>query len=204
MQSLGLSGKSDRSDGRLRSIFWPRVENAWDVDYLGQQGFWICFLIAVFQFVFSLLTGNPLLLVVGFLGGLIYFTGGMGVREKCWPAAALIFACYFVDTLYTLLSGMFLNPGGVLRILFLGLLLTNLRATFIASEWRPSAEGEDSPQRFHESLRDKLVDSWPPKLWPRLQIPFYILSGLWLILSLVGLIGVLLMRLGVLPLHGIH
>jgi len=204
MQTLGLSGKSDRSDGRLKSIFWPKVENAWDVDYLGQQGFWICFVIAVFQFVFSLLTGNPLLVVVGLLGGVIYLTGGMGVREKCWPAAAMIFACYFVDTLYTLLSGMFLNPGGVLRILFLGLLLTNLRATFIASEWRPAAEGEDVPQRFNESLRDKLVDSWPPILWPRLQIPFYVLGGLWLILSLLGLFAVLLAKLGFLPLRGVH
>ncbi len=204
MQSLGLSGKSDRSDGRLKSIFWPTVENAWDVDYLGQQGFWICFLIAVFQLGFSLFTGNPLLIALGFLGGLVYFTGGMGVREKCWPAAALIFACYLVDTLYTMLSGLFFTPGGVLRILFLGLLLTNLRATFIASEWRPAAEGEDIPLRFSDSLRDKLVDDWPPKLWPRLQIPFYVLAVLWLILSLLGLIGVMMIRLGILPLHGVQ
>jgi hypothetical protein len=204
MQTLGLSGRDDRSDGRLKSIFWPKVENAWDVDYLGQQGFWICFLIAAFQLLFSLFTGNPLLIVVGVAGGSIYFTGGMGVREKSWPAAAVIFACYFVDTLYTLLSGSFLNPGGVLRVLFLGLLLTNLRATFIASEWRPAAEGEDTPQRFDESLRDKLVDCWPRALWPRLQIPFFVLGALWFVMSLLGLAGVLLIRLGVLPLRGIH
>lgn len=204
MQSLGLSGQSDRSDGRLKSIFWPKVENAWDVDYLGQQGFWICFLIAAFQLGFSLITGNPLLIAVGLFCGLVYLTGGMGVREKCWPAAALIFACYFVDTLYTLLSGLFFTPAGMLRVLFLGLLLTNLRATFIASEWRPAAEGEDIPQRFSDSLRDKLVDSWPPKLWPRLQVPFYALAGLWLIMSLLGLIGLLLIRMRNLPIHGVQ
>jgi hypothetical protein len=103
-----------------------------------------------------------------------------------------------------LLSGSFLNPGGVLRVLFLGLLLTNLRATFIASEWRPAAEGEDTPQRFDESLRDKLVDCWPRALWPRLQIPFFVLGALWFVMSLLGLAGVLLIRLGVLPLRGIH
>jgi hypothetical protein len=145
-----------------------------------------------------------LLLIVGFLGGLIYLTGGMGVREKSWPAAAMIFACYFVDTLYTLLSGMFLNPGGVLRIVFLGLLLTNLRATFIAWEWRPAAEGEDAPVRFNESLRDKLVDAMPPRFWPRLQIPFYLLSTFWLVMSLLGLLAILLTKLGFLPFHGIH
>jgi len=92
----------------------------------------------------------------------------------------------------------------VLRILFLGLLLSNVRATFIASEWRPAAEDEDIPQRFNDSLRDKLVDSWPPKLWPRLQIPFYTLAVLWLILSLLGLVGAMMMRLGILPLHGVQ
>jgi hypothetical protein len=204
MQSLGLSGNSNRSDGWLKSIFWPVVENAWDVDYLGQQGFWICFLIAVFQFGVSLFTGSFLLIVLGFLIGLIYFTGGMGVREKCWPAAALIFACFFVDTLTSMFFGLILSPGGLLRILFLGLLLTNLRATFIASEWKPPAEGEDMPLRFNESLRDKLVDAWPPKLWPRLQIPFYILAVFWLIVSLLGLIVMMMIRLRILTLPGVH
>ena len=198
MQTLGLSQESKRSDGRLKSIFWPTVENAWDVDYLGQQGFWICFLIAVIQFGFSLF------IVMGFFVGLVYFTGGMGVREKCWPAAALIFACYFLETLASMFSGLFFTPGGVVRIILLGLLLTNLRATFIASEWKPATEGEDVPTRFNESLRDKLVDAWPPKLWPRLQVPFYILAVLLLILSMLELFALILMRMGVISLPGVH
>jgi hypothetical protein len=204
MQTLGLSGKNERSDGRLKSLFWPTVANAWDVDYLGQQGFWICFLIAVLLFGFSLVSGSPLLIALGFFGGLLYFTGGMGVREKCWPAAALILACYFVDTLATMLTGPFLTPGQVVRFVVLALLLTNLRATFIASEWKPAAEGHDVPLRFNESLRDKLVDSWPPILWPRLQLPFYILAVLWLLMSLTGLFALILVRLGILSLPGIH
>ncbi|MGA3160483.1 MAG: hypothetical protein ABSC77_04635 [Terracidiphilus sp.] len=204
MQTLGLSQESKRSDGWLKSLFWPTVENAWDVDYLGQQGFWICFLLAVIQFGYSLFTGSPLIILLGFLVGLIYFTGGMGVREKCWPAAALIFACYFLETLASMFSGLFLSPGGVLRILLLALLLTNLRATFIASEWKPAAEGEDTPLRFNESLRDKLVDSWPPKLWPRLQIPFYVLAVLLLILSLLEVIALILIRMKILPFPGVH
>jgi hypothetical protein len=204
MQTLGLSGENERSDGRLKSLFWPTVANAWDVDYLGQQGFWICFLIAVLLFGFSLVSGSPLLIALGFFGGLLYFTGGMGVREKCWPAAALILACYFVDTLATMLTGPFLTPGQVVRFVVLALLLTNLRATFIASEWKPAAEGHDVPLRFNESLRDKLVDSWPPILWPRLQLPFYILAVLWLLMSLTGLFALILVRLGILSLPGIH
>ena len=204
MQTLGLLQESKRSDGRLKSIFWPTVENAWDVDYLGQQGFWICFLLAVIQFGFSLFTGSPLIIVLGLFVGLVYFTGGMGVREKCWPAAALIFTCYFLETLASMFTGLFLTPGGVLRILLLGLLLSNLRATFIASEWRTAAEGEDMPLRFNESLRDKLVDAWPPKLWPRLQVPFYVLAVLLLILSLLELFALILVRMGVISLPGVH
>lgn len=49
MQTLELSGGSKRSDGVPKSIFRPSVENAWDVDYLGRQGFWICLIIAAFH-----------------------------------------------------------------------------------------------------------------------------------------------------------
>jgi hypothetical protein len=82
----------------------------------------------------------------------------------------------------------------------LGLLFSNLRATLIAREWRPVAEGEDRPQRFNESLRDKLVDIWPPKLWPILRIPFFVLGALWCAFSALALVGIALVRLGVLRL----
>lgn len=47
MQILNLSGETRKSDGYLKSHFWPTVEDAWDLDYLLQQGFWICFIIAI-------------------------------------------------------------------------------------------------------------------------------------------------------------
>jgi hypothetical protein len=81
MQSLGLQGETKRSDGRLKSIFWPTVENAWDVDYLGRQGFWICLVIAALQIVFSAASGNPILIAFGAAEALLFFIGGMGVRE---------------------------------------------------------------------------------------------------------------------------
>jgi hypothetical protein len=204
MQTLGLQGESKRSDGRLKSIFWPTVENAWDVDYLGQQGFWLCFLVAVAQLAFSLLTRNLVFIATGAIAGLVYWLGGMGVREKSWPAAAIIFVCYLFDTTSTLATGMFFTPGGLIRIAFLGLLLSNLRATFLASEWRQLAENEDQPMRFSETLRDKLVDVWPAKLWPPLKIPFFVLSSLWLFLSLAGLVFTALFRLGVLHPPRVH
>ena len=102
MQTLGLSGESKCSDSRLKSIFWPAVENAWDVNYLGQQGFWICLIIAVLQALVGMLSGKPLFLAVYLAMALVFVLGGMGVREASWPAAAMVFAIYFSDILYPL------------------------------------------------------------------------------------------------------
>jgi len=195
MQTLGLSGESKRSDGWLKSIFWPTVENAWDVNYLGQQGFWICLIIAIVQALVGVLSGKPILLAVYLAMALVFVFGSMGVREASWPAAAIVFAIFFVDILYTLAIGRF---PGILSILAAGVLLSNVRAAYLASEWRPAREGEDRPTRFSETFRDKLVDLWPAKAWPVLQAPFFALAALMLLLSLVGVGNAFWHRLGVL------
>jgi hypothetical protein len=184
MQTLGLTGETKRSGGFLKSIFWPTVENAWDVDYLGRQGFWICLVIAFFQLVVSLASGNLVAILIGAAAALVFLVGGMGVREANWTAAALVFSVFFVDLLYTMANGRF---PGILTILAAGILLSNIRAAFLASEWRPAAEDEDRPTRFNETFGDKLVDWLPARAWPKLQIPFYAVAALVLVLSLAGL-----------------
>ena len=67
MQTLGLSSDGKRTDGRLKSIFWPTVENAWDVNHLGQQGFWICLVIGVFQLIGTAFIGSSLILILGLI-----------------------------------------------------------------------------------------------------------------------------------------
>jgi hypothetical protein len=179
MQSLNLSGETKKSDGRLKSLFWPTVENAWDVDYLGQQGFWLCFAIAAINLALILMTAFAFhntagRITVMILGGIIFFVfvvGGMGVRESSWPAAAMVFTLYILNQLG---SG---TAPGVLSIIIAGVLLSNVRATFLASRWKPADENEDRPMRFNETLRDKLVDQLPPKLWPVLKFPFFVTSS---------------------------
>jgi hypothetical protein len=184
MQTLNLSGETKKCDGRVKSLFWPTVDNAWDVDYLGQQGFWICLTIGIL--------GAALLVIAAFyspsssvrtstlvVAASVFFVclaGGTGVRESSWPAAAMIFVIYAVNLLG---SG---KVPGVLAIILGAVLLSNVRAAFIASRWKPLAEGEDRPTRFNETFRDKLVDQLPPRLWPLLRIPFFIVSVLLLIL----------------------
>jgi hypothetical protein len=194
MQTLNLSGETRKSDGRLKSLFWPTVDNAWDVDYLGQQGFWICLVIAVISFalmvVAALEVPNPAgrigVLILGAIILFAYIAGGMGVRESSWPAAAMVFTLYAVNQLGS-------GKIGILPIIIGAVLLSNVRATFLASRWTPLAEGEDRPTRFDETFRDKLVDQLPPKIWPKLRIPFFIISGL-LLLFLIYVSLITLMR----------
>jgi hypothetical protein len=199
MQTLGLSGEQKRSDGRLKSIFWPSVENAWDVDSLGRQGFWVCVIVAAFQLGVALFMGSPITIVAGAVSALVFLVGGMGVREASWPAAALIFSIYFVNVLFSMASGQF---PGFLAIIAACILLSNVRGAFLASEWRPAAEDEDRPTRFSETLSDKLADQLPAKAWPVLRFPFFGLAGLVLLLSLAGLCFALLHRFGVYPQGG--
>ena len=194
MQTLNLSGSEKKRDGRLKSLFWPSVENAWDVDYLGQQGFWICLTIGALSLVFIVIAASLVpnsgarivMLALGAVMFFVYLVGGMGVRESSWPAAAMVFAIYVVNQLG---SG---NAPGVLSIIIGAVLLSNVRATFIASRWKPLAEDEDRPTRFSETLRDQLVDQLPPKAWPILKIPFFVAASLilsFLLLSVAGVIN---------------
>src|SRR5258708_5436806 len=61
MQTLGLSESAPRSEGRLKSLFWPSIQTGSDVDYLGAQGYWVCTFAALLSFVFSTASGHPLM-----------------------------------------------------------------------------------------------------------------------------------------------
>jgi hypothetical protein len=199
MQTLGLSGESQHSDGPLKSIFWPAVENAWDVDYLGRQGYLICALIAFVQLIVAVLSGNPTTMVFGVVEAVVFLVGGMGVREANWPTAALVFSIYFAGILCTMATG---KLPGILAVLFAGVLLSNVRAAFLASEWRPAGEDEDRPTRFNDTVSDILADQLPAKAWPVLQVPFYGLATLALAANLAVLGFQLLHRFGILSQAG--
>lgn len=191
MQTLGLSGESKKSDGRLKSLFWPTVENAWDVDYLGQQGFWICLIIGTLNLALIALTTfefhNPaatgVALFLGIVVFFVYVVGGMGVRQSSWPAALFVFIIYVTDQLS---AG---RPPGILSIIIAGVLLSNVRASVLASRWKPTSDDEDQPTRFNKTLRDKLVDQLPPRVWPILKYPFYFMASAVLLILFATIVG---------------
>ncbi len=187
MQSLNLSGNEKKSDGAIKSLLWPTVENAWDVDYLGQQGFWICFVIAIITLAFTAITAfnSPLAgvraitLISGAVESFVYFIGGMGVRQGSSAAAITVFTLYVIDQIAV-------GHIGVISIIIAAVLLSNARATILASRWKPASEDADCPTRFNETLRDRFVDQLPPRAWPILKYPFFALSTILLLLVVAG------------------
>jgi hypothetical protein len=186
MQTLGLSDSSTRTESRLKSLFWPSIQSGADVDYLAVQGFWVCTIVGLVSLAFSTLAHAP---VTGLLVFLLFHLGGVGVREHNPFAAAITLAYYLVDFLVSFIF-LFLNsPGiGVVRIIVIALLLSNLRATWIAGNWKPDSEEAALPPRFGDTFFDKLADRWPAFIWPKVKVLYYIFSVGYLALIVAGLI----------------
>jgi hypothetical protein len=180
MQTLGLSDSMPRSESRLKSLFWPSVQSSSDVDYLGAQGYWVCAVIAAISLVVLVIAGQP------FLGGfvfLVFYLGGVGVRERSRYAAGCVLVMYVMDMLGS-------GPS-IIKVLFAALLLANLRAIWIASHWRPDSEEAIPAPRWSENWSDKFADQLPMWLWPKIRIPYYFLSASYFLLVAIGVAAII-------------
>ena len=192
MQTLGLSDSTTRTESRLKSLFWPSIQSGADVDYLAVQGYWVCTFVGVVSLIFLALARQP---ITGTLVLLLFHLGGVGVREHNPFAAAIILVYYVFDFLASLLLLFATSPGiGVLRIIIIALLLSNLRATWIAAGWKPDSEEAALPPRLGETLFDKLADKWPAFIWPKVKAVYYVYSFGFLALTVAGLILMFLRR----------
>jgi hypothetical protein len=185
MQTLGISNSTSRSESRLKSLFWPSIESGVDVDYLAVQGYWVCTLVATLSLVLLFAAHQPIIGVVVFL---LFHLGGAGVREHSRFAATIIFVYYVVDTLasFKLFLG---SPGSiVLRVIIAALLLSNLRATWIAARWRSGSDEAALPLRLDDTWADKLANKWPSWVWPKIRVVYYVFSTGFLLLVSFGLV----------------
>jgi hypothetical protein len=185
MQTLGISNSTPPQENRLKNLFWPTIRTGTDVDALGTQGFWICAAVAALSLVGNTIAGQPL---VGFLLLVFFYMGGVGVREHNLYAAIVVFIMYLANTLA--------SPG-VLSVFITIVLLSNLRATFIASFWEPETAEAEMPIRLNETWGDKFADKWPVWLWPKIQIIFYIYSAGFLLLMMLGFAVIAMRHLGI-------
>jgi hypothetical protein len=180
MQTLGLSDSMPRSESRLKNLFWPSIQSSSDVDYLGAQGYWVCAVIAVLSLVVLAISNHPL------LGGfvfLIFYLGGVGVRERSRYAAGCVLVLYVMD--------MLVSGPSIVRVLFAALLLANFRAIWIASHWRPDSEEAAPAPRWSENWSDKFADQLPMWLWPKIRVFYYVLSACYFLLAAVGLAAII-------------
>jgi hypothetical protein len=194
MSTLGLSGETSKEESRWKALFWPSIHNSHDADLLGQQGFWICQIVALLSGLFPLFTAHPL---IGVLAFLFYVLGGIGVREGSITASSLVFAAYLLGVATAIRMGA--GAFGIIRFIFLAILLANLRGSILIARWKkpPRVEEDDSePMRFHDTWRDKFCDQLPAKAWPVLQYAFYIVAALLVGLEVLGVIALFFMRHG--------
>jgi hypothetical protein len=191
MQTLGISDSYSRSDGRLKSLFWPSIESGTDVDYLAVQGYWVCTAVAVLSFAILLLTHQPILAMVTFL---FFHLGGVGVREHSRFAATVVFVYYVIDLIASA-RVLMASPGGiVMRAIITALLLSNLRASWVSAHWKSGSEEAAMPLRLDDTWTDKVSNKWTSWLWPKIRVVYYIFSiGLFLLVG-VGLVAIALGR----------
>lgn len=186
MQTLGLSDSTTRSESRLKSLFWPSIQSGADVDYLAVQGFWVCTIVGALSLVFQVLAGNP---VTGAVLFLLFHFGGIGVREHNPFAAGVMLAYYVIDFLGSVIFVFANSPGiGVVKVIIMALLVSNLRATWIAAGWKPDSEEAALPPRMGDTVADRFSDKWPAFIWPKVKVLYYIFSFLFLALIVAGLI----------------
>lgn len=191
METLGLSGPRAESENILKRIFWPGSQPN-EADLLSQRGFWVCLAVALLALLSMAFQGHWL---VGLYAGLIYFLGGIGVREHSFKAAVLVTLAFGLDILSIILSGRF--PGFLVIGAFV-LLLTNLRGTWIVSQSQAISEADALPSRLNETWTDKLVDQMPLRVWPKMRVIFYVGAGLYFLLECIGIVFVAL------KIHAVH
>ena len=79
LESLGLASTAPKSDGRLKALLWPTICHDGDLEYITEQGFWICLIVGLLSFALTVIQGHPFsaLLTLTF-----YFLAGAGVRQR--------------------------------------------------------------------------------------------------------------------------
>lgn len=188
MESLGLASTAPKSDGRLKALFWPTIRHDGDVEYITEQGFWICLIVGLFSFVLGAIQGHPYstLFTLAF-----YFLAGVGVRQRSKAASIVAFIAYLASGVAA--QRLTANGFGVVTVIFLALLLANIRGIWLSARW-DKAPAEDKQndlppfERLNDTFLDKLSGRWPVALWSRTKWLFTLLTVLQL-----GAVGFLLL-----------
>jgi hypothetical protein len=186
MQTLGLSSKPQPTDNLFKRLFWPAIESQYDVDLLGQQGFWVCTIVATLSLIVMVILGTP---IAGIFTAIAFFLGGCGVRQRSVSAAALVFSLYLVNFAGGVAIGSFGNP--LIQSVILMLLFANVRAIVLSHRWMTQPGDpidQQLPERAMETTADKFANKLPAALWPSGRYVFFPLAGSLLLLTIAGVV----------------
>jgi hypothetical protein len=165
----------------LKAFLWPTIRNDSDFDYITEQGFWVCFVVAVSTLVFSVFTRS---LLMGGFESLFYFLAGVGVRQRNKLAGIAAFMAYFLSALvFQRYTG---NGFGIIRVIFLALLL-NIRGIWLSSRWKNAPGLMQDQVRLNQTIFDKLSDQLPSRIWPKAKWIFAFVAAIELALMLIFL-----------------
>lgn len=194
IETLEFSSVRQPTDGLLKRLFWPRIVSQHDVDLVGQQGFWICFVVAAAWAIGSFFTAHASL---GLLIAVTYLLGATGVRQHSMAAAVFMFLCLFFDRMASLEALLLGVPGGgnpMVGITATVLLLLNIRATILARRWQAQNRMVESRELAGGSFASILVNRVPGVLWPPTRYVFYPLAVVVAMTSLTAMFGMPHMR----------
>lgn len=179
MGYLGLDETVVKDENLFQRLFWPS-DHAAETDYLGQQGFWICVGVAVLSLIVLVVRGEW---ISGLLTFAFFALGGIGVREHSVGAATLVALAFWMNQVSGAISGRF---PGFLSLAAGCLLLANIRGTYVAARWKLRGDPEAFPERLKTTLKERFVDQMPMRVWPRARVGFFILAGIYMLLSIAG------------------
>ena len=186
MQTLGLASEQKPTDGMFKRLFWPTIENEYDLDLVSQQGFWVCVAVALLSLLLSSFTGHA---ITGVFVAITFLLAATGVRQRSIGAAILIFLCYLIDRVSAMVFGV--GGAGVVPFVSIMLLFANVRATLLAKRWKERGPVQDSAERVEprvDTFTEKLANLYPAKVWPIGRFVFYPLASALLLITIVGMV----------------
>lgn len=181
MQTLGLSESTPKPENRLKTLFWPRVSYPEDIDLLGSQGYWVCVIIAASTLIANLSRHTGAL---GLLDALFYYLAGVGIRRTSRFAATSALLIYLLSVVAALKIA---HSGGVVSIFFLALLVSNVRATWLAKRLAIEQGLQQRDPRALPNTTSVFTDVLPRHIWPAGRWLYYGLA----VLMLTGLVSLL-------------
>ena len=195
MELLNISSNAPKSDSRLKALLWPTIRHEGDLEHIAEQGFWMCLLVAILSLVLHLLIRD---FIFALLEPLFYLMCAVGVRERSLAASVVAFVAYLASAL---LAQRATGHGfGILTIIILALLLSNVRGIWLASRW--GVENALPPvARLNDTILDKLSGRMPQMIWPKVKWLFVVIAAVELAFLTFALLTPIYHNSASLPLH---